>query len=66
MSPRVVVCTPTKNRRWAWEFSKTCFDSQIVRPEAWIVVDNSSHLRSLIAQGVEITQAHKVYSYDRI
>ena len=27
---------------------------------------DSSHLRSLIAQGVEITQVHKVYSYDRI
>ena len=27
---------------------------------------DSTHLRSLIAQGVEITQVHKVYSYDRI
>ena len=27
---------------------------------------DSTHLRSLIAQGVETTQVHKVYSYDRI
>ena len=27
---------------------------------------NSTHFRSLIAQGCVITQVHKVYSYDRI
>ena len=27
---------------------------------------DSTHVRSLIAQGCEITQAHKVYTYDRI
>ena len=27
---------------------------------------DSTHLRSLIAQGCEITQVHKIYSYDRI
>jgi len=38
----LVVCTPTKNRRWSWEFSKACMDAQTVRPHAWIVVDNST------------------------
>ena len=27
---------------------------------------DSTHVRSLIAQGCEITQVHKVYTYDRI
>lgn len=42
MSPKVVACTPTKNRRWAFEFSKTCLLSQKLKPDLWIVVDNSS------------------------
>lgn len=42
MSPKVVACTPTKNRRWAWEFSKTCLLSQTMKPDVWVVVDNSS------------------------
>lgn len=39
---KVVVCTPTKNRRWAWEFSKSCMDAQKLKPDVWIVVDNST------------------------
>jgi glycosyltransferase involved in cell wall biosynthesis len=39
---KVVACTPTKNRRWAWEFSKTCMDMQKRKPDLWIVLDNSS------------------------
>lgn len=42
MSPKVVACTPTKNRRWAWEFSKGCMLSQRLKPDVWVVVDNSS------------------------
>ena len=42
MSPKVVACTPTKNRRWAFEFSKTCLLSQILKPDLWVVVDNST------------------------
>jgi glycosyltransferase involved in cell wall biosynthesis len=38
----IVACTPTKNRRWAYEFSKTCMDMQIRKPDLWVVVDNSS------------------------
>lgn len=42
MSPKVIACTPTKNRRWAWEFSKGCMLSQRLKPDLWIVVDNST------------------------
>lgn len=39
---KVVVCTPTKNRRWTWEFSRECMRRQILQPIRWIVVDNST------------------------
>lgn len=39
---KVVVCTPTKDRRWTWEFSKACMDAQIRKPDLWIVLDNST------------------------
>ena len=42
MSPKVVACTPTKNRRWAWEFSKGCMLGQSLKPDLWVVLDNSS------------------------
>jgi len=40
---RVVVCTPTKNRRWTWDFSRTCMDMQTRAPDLWIILDNSSN-----------------------
>jgi glycosyltransferase involved in cell wall biosynthesis len=39
---KVVACTPTKNRRWAWDFSRTCMDMQIRKPDLWVILDNSS------------------------
>lgn len=39
---KVVVCTPTKNRRWTWDFSRTCMDMQTRAPDLWIILDNSS------------------------
>jgi len=39
---KVVVCTPTKNRRWTWDFSRTCMDMQLRQPDLWIILDNSS------------------------
>ena len=39
---KVVACTPTKNRRWTWDFSRTCMDMQRRAPDLWIVLDNSS------------------------
>lgn len=52
---KVVACTPTKNRRWAWKFSKSCMDAQIRKPDLWIVLDNSSCPANdwSIATGVE-------------
>jgi glycosyltransferase involved in cell wall biosynthesis len=39
---KVVVCTPTKNRRWTWDFSRTCMDMQTRAPDLWVILDNSS------------------------
>lgn len=39
---KIVACTPTKNRGWAWEFSKYCMEAQTLKPDLWIVVDNST------------------------
>jgi glycosyltransferase involved in cell wall biosynthesis len=39
---KVIVCTPTKDRRWAWEFSRSCMDMQIRKPDLWVILDNSS------------------------
>jgi glycosyltransferase involved in cell wall biosynthesis len=39
---KVIACTPTSNRRWAWNFSRTCMDMQIRKPDLWIIVDNSN------------------------
>lgn len=38
---KVAVCTPTRNRRWAWAFSKACMDTQTLQPDVWIIVDNT-------------------------
>lgn len=40
---RVIACTPTKNRRWAWEWSRTCMDGQKLQPDVWFVLDNSTN-----------------------
>jgi glycosyltransferase involved in cell wall biosynthesis len=39
---KVVACTPTKNRRWVWDFSKSCMDAQRLKPDLWVILDNSS------------------------
>jgi len=41
-TPRVIVCTPTRNRRWTMDFSVACMDAQTLQPDLWIVVDNST------------------------
>lgn len=38
---KIVACTPTCDRRWSWEFSRTCMDMQILKPDVWVIVDNS-------------------------
>lgn len=37
----LVVLTPTRNRRWTYEWSRTCLDAQTQQPDKWIVIDNS-------------------------
>jgi hypothetical protein len=39
---KVIACTPTKDRRWSWDFSKTCMAMQKCKPDLWIVLDNST------------------------
>ncbi len=39
---KVIACTPTKDRRWTWTFSRTCMDMQIRKPDLWVILDNSS------------------------
>jgi glycosyltransferase involved in cell wall biosynthesis len=39
---KVIACTPTKDRRWSWDFSKTCMDMQQRKPDLWVILDNSS------------------------
>lgn len=39
---KVIACTPTKNRRWTWEFSRTCMGMQERKPDLWVILDNSS------------------------
>jgi len=40
--PKVVVCTPTYNRRFCLDFSVECFKRQTYPNLHWIIVDNSS------------------------
>lgn len=37
----IVVCTPTRNRGWTQAFSETCMRAQTMKPDHWIVLDNT-------------------------
>ena len=37
----VVVCTPTRNRGWTQQFSEACMRGQTMKPDHWIVLDNT-------------------------
>lgn len=37
---KIVACTPTKTRGWAWEFSRYCMSTQLCKPALWVIVDN--------------------------
>jgi len=39
---KIAACTPTRNRRWTWNFSKACMETQLIKPDIWIILDNSS------------------------
>lgn len=57
------MCTPTKNRRWAWEFSKSCMDAQKLKPDVWIVVDNSTCPADdwSVSKNYSLVEYHRVY-----
>lgn len=38
---KTVACTPTRNRRWAMEFSIACMKQQTIKPDLWVIYDNS-------------------------
>jgi glycosyltransferase involved in cell wall biosynthesis len=59
---KVVVCTPTKDRRWSWEFSKTCMGMQKRKPDLWIILDNSS----TPAYDWSVARDHPGVLYERI
>ena len=60
---KVIACTPTKNRRWAWEFSKECMLSQKLKPDLWIVVDNSTRPADdwVISKELSFVHYHRVF-----
>lgn len=59
---KVVACTPTKNRRWAWEWSRWCMHSQSRSPDAWVIVDNSS----CPADDWSVARDHPGVIYERV
>lgn len=38
----IVAVTPTKNRGWSREFSMRCMNGQTVKPDKWVIIDNST------------------------
>jgi glycosyltransferase involved in cell wall biosynthesis len=59
---KIIVCTPTSNRRWSWEFSRYCMDTQLQQPDAWIVVDNSDDPNS----DWSISKEHPLVIYSHV
>jgi glycosyltransferase involved in cell wall biosynthesis len=59
---KIAVCTPTYNRRWAWEWSKLCFDRQDYPDLVWIVVDNSDTPE----QSWEVSNSHSKVRYTHV
>ena len=59
---KIAVCTPTYNRRWAWEWSRLCFDMQDHQDLVWIVVDNSDTPE----QSWDVSQTHPKVAYTHV
>lgn len=59
---KVAVCTPTRNRRWSWVFSRHCMDAQRQQPDMWIVLDNSDSPEA----DWSVSQEHPLVTYERI
>lgn len=58
----LLVVTPTRNRRWAYEWSRTCLDAQTRQPDAWLIVDNSDDPQ----RDWSIAQQHPLVRYYHI
>lgn len=60
----IAVCTPTYNRRWTWEWSRLCFDTQDYPADklTWIVVDNSDTEE----QSWGVSKDHPCVTYVRV
>ena len=58
----IAVCTPTRNRRWAWEWSRMCLDHQDRQDLVWIIVDNSDDP----AQSWEVAKSHPKVQYHAV
>jgi hypothetical protein len=37
----IVACTPTRSRGWTQSFSEACMQAQTMKPDLWIVLDNT-------------------------
>lgn len=64
----IIACTPTKNRRWSWEFSKMCMLMQKTKPDKWIIVDNSytPAYDWSVSTSVPFVEYHMVYGQQTI
>jgi len=59
---KVVACTPTKDRRWSWEFSRMCMLMQTHKPDLWVIVDNST----TPAHDWSVAKGHPGVLYERV
>lgn len=59
---KIIACTPTKNRRWAWEWSRTCMDLQNRQPDVWFVLDNSTTPN----EDWSVSKAHPKVRYEHV
>jgi glycosyltransferase involved in cell wall biosynthesis len=62
MPTKVIACTPTKNRRWTYRFSRECMDRQERKADLWIVLDNSTNPE----EDWTIAQENPIVKYERI
>lgn len=62
MPNKVVACTPTKNRRWTYRFSRDCMDRQERKADLWIVLDNSTNPE----EDWSVAQENPIVKYERV
>ncbi len=62
MPTKVIACTPTKNRRWTYRFSRECMDRQERKADLWIVLDNSTNPE----EDWSVSQENPIVKYERV